>query len=173
MLDVRCINDGIDLTRAQMLDKYVVDRHTPYQLKSLDDYDEFKRHSDAKRKTQSSFVRDRLMRNVTERSNGESAMVYFTDSIKENALYLLDEPENSLSAEPQLDLCRYIEDSVRHVGCQFIITTHSPFLLSCPHAVIYDVDSDPPCKKDWTSLKNVRTYYNLFRTHASAFEEEE
>mgnify|MGYP006990124335 CR=1 FL=1 len=37
------------------------------------------------------------MDNVREHSNGESAFLYFTDKIKENGLYLLDEPENSLS----------------------------------------------------------------------------
>ena len=46
-------------------------------------------------------------------SNGESAMKYFVDHISENALYLLDEPENSLSIALQQELCKYIEDSAR------------------------------------------------------------
>ena len=40
-------------------------------------------------------------------------------------LYLLDEPENSLSAELQLDLLKFIENSARFYNCQFIISTHS------------------------------------------------
>ena len=36
--------------------------------------------------------------------DGESALKYFTDHIDSDALYLLDEPENSLSAELQLEL---------------------------------------------------------------------
>lgn len=54
-----------------------------------------------------------LMGNVPEHSNGESAFIYFSDKIKENALYLLDEPENSLSSQKQLELrnfCRTVPD---------------------------------------------------------------
>ncbi len=46
--------------------------------------------------------------NVEMRSNGESAMRYFVDHITENAVYLLDEPENSLSVAMQQELCRFI-----------------------------------------------------------------
>ena len=83
LLDIRCINEGIDTERVKLFDRYVSDKYQPYQLKSLDDYEEFRRRSDAKSKSQSQFVKDRLMRNVQEQSNGESALVYFTDSIKE------------------------------------------------------------------------------------------
>ena len=44
------------------------------------------------------------------RSNGESALAYFVDSVKDDTLYLLDESENSLSAEflPQNNICDII-----------------------------------------------------------------
>ena len=74
------------------------------------------------------------MLNVREHSNGESALKYFTEKIEDNGLYLLDEPENSLSPERQLDLKKYIEDAARFFSCQFIIATHSPFLLSIKKA---------------------------------------
>lgn len=170
LLDVRCINSGIDTERAKMLDRYVNDRYEHYQLKSLDDYEEWRRRSDAKSKSQSQFLRERLMRNVDERSNGESALLYFTDSIKENALYLLDEPENSLSAERQLELKKFIEDSAHYFNCQFIVSTHSPFLLSMTDAQIYDLDTVPLTTKNWTQLSNVQTYYNFFISHSSEFE---
>ena len=169
LLDIRCINEGIDTERVKLFDRYVSDKYEPYQLKSLDDYEEFRRRSDAKSKSQSQFVKDRLMRNVQEQSNGESALVYFTDSIKENALYLLDEPENSLSAALQLELKRFIEDSVRFFKCQFIISTHSPFLLSMEGAKVYDLDSTPPQPRKWTELDNVRIYRDFFKSHDSEF----
>ena len=170
LLDIRCINEGVDTERAALFDKYVSDRYEPYQLKSLDDYEEFRRRLDAKTKSESEFVKERLMRNVQERSNGESALLYFTDSIKEDALYLLDEPENSLSASLQLELRKYIEVSARNFRCQFIISTHSPFLLSMDQAVIYDLDVTPPCQRPWTELENVRIYHDFFRQHAAEFE---
>ena len=109
------------------------------------------------------------MENVQEQSNGESGLYYFTNSIKENSLYLLDEPENSLSASLQLKLKSFLEDSARFYHCQFIISTHSPFLLSMQGAKIYDLDSDPIDVKPWTQLENVKTYYSFFKSHEKEF----
>ena len=169
LLDIRSINQGIDQERAVLFDKWLRDRYEPYQLQSLDDYEEFKRRSDAKTKSQSQFVRERLMRNVTERSNGESALLYFTDSIRENALYLLDEPENSLSAARQQELRSFLEQSARFFGCQFIIATHSPLLLSLEGAKIYDLDENPVEVRDWWNLESVRLYQQFFEEHRALF----
>ena len=112
------------------------------------------------------------MRNVDMFSNGESAIKYFTDRITENALYLLDEPENSLSISLQQDLCEYISASASHYGCQFIIASHSPVMLSMPNAVIYDLDSYPVETKKWTELENVRKYFDFFEKYRHLFLEE-
>ena len=80
---------------------------------SLDDYEQLKRVNNARRKTQSQFIRSELMDNVREYSNGESAFLYFTEKVTENALFLLDEPENSLSPAKQQELVKFIEDSAR------------------------------------------------------------
>lgn len=52
---------------------------------------------------------------------------------------------------------------------QFIIATHSPFLLSIRGAKIYDLDEDPVYVKQWTELENVRAYYNFFKLHEKEF----
>ena len=109
------------------------------------------------------------MDNVPERSNGESALEFFTGAIDENALYLLDEPENSLSPQRQLELKQFLEDSVRFYRCQLVIATHSPFLLSLSGAKIYDLDESPAAVKRWTELESVRTYSDFFRRHAGEF----
>ena len=54
-------------------------------------------------------------------------------------------------------------------GCQFIIATHSPFLLSMRGAKIYDLDADPVQTSRWTQLPAVRAYYDFFHRHAAAF----
>ena len=172
LLDVRSINQGIDKQREALFDEWCSSRGS-YRLKSLDDYDEFKRHLDASKKSQSQYVRERLMENVRERSNGESAIYYFTDSIRENALYLLDEPENSLSPERQLELKEFIEQSARFFRCQFIIATHSPFLLAIEGATIYDLDEDPVRIRNWWELKNVRTFQKFFASNAMLFDSSE
>ena len=138
-------------------------------MKSLDDYERLKKVNMAKRKTQSRYVRENLMDNVREHSNGESAFIYFSEEINENGLYLLDEPENSLSPERQQELLRFLQDSARFFGCQFIIATHSPFLLSMNGAKIYDMDEEPVDIKRWTELDNVRAYYDFFKKHEHEF----
>ena len=110
------------------------------------------------------------MRNVQERSNGESALAFFVDAITDGALYLLDEPENSLSPSNQIQLKYFIEDCVRSHRCQFIISTHSPFLLSLKRAKIYDIDSVPAEIRRWTELEGVRTYHDFFKEHNDDFE---
>ena len=121
--------------------------------------------------SQSQYVRNNLINNTREYSNGESAFMYFQNRIRENALYLLDEPENSLSPKRQLELIKFLEESVRFFGCQFIIATHSPFILSLKYAKIYDLDGDFVTVKDWTELENVRIYYNFFKEHSDSFKE--
>ena len=173
MLNLRSLNEGIDRTRDDLLKEYwdLKDPTKPrFQLHSLDDYDQLKKVTAARRKTQSRFVRDSVGSNVRERSNGESALMYFTNKIQENGLYLLDEPENSLSPERQMELVKFLEDSVRFFGCQFVIATHSPFFLAMRDAKIYDLSGEKACVKRWTELANVRAYYEFFKKHESAFE---
>ena len=170
MLNLRSINDGINLKREQLFADYLEDKYSHFQMKSLDDYERLKKVNMAKRKTQSRYVRENLMDNVREHSNGESAFIYFSEKINENGLYLLDEPENSLSPERQQELLRFLQDSARFFGCQFIIATHSPFLLSMNGAKIYDMDEEPVDVKRWTELDNVRAYYDFFKKHEHEFE---
>ena len=167
VLDIRRINDGIDSKRSDLIREYIAENSpgaAPNLFQGLDDYERWKRVSDMRNKnrSQSRFLKENLMRNIQERSNGESALSYFVDSIQENALYLLDEPENSLSPQNQLQLKYLIEDSVRNYGCQFVISTHSPFLLSLKGAHIYNIDETPPAEQKWTELACVKVYHDFF-----------
>ena len=139
----------------------------------MDEFEEWRKTRKAKSKTQSKYVRSRLMDNVNMRSNGESAMGFFVEHIGENALYLLDEPENSLSIVYQQELAKLILDSARYLGCQFVIASHSPVLLSIPDALIYDLDEDPVHTRRWTELDNVRKYFDFFETHRAEFKTED
>lgn len=103
-------------------------------------------------------------------SNGETVLEYFDTKLKPNTLYCLDEPENSLSPAMQSKLVTKLEEMTRFFGCQFIIATHSPFILAIEGATIYDLDSTPVKKRNWWELENVRTYYEFFRSHSEMFE---
>lgn len=174
VLDIRRINDGIDSKRADLIKEYIAENSLdaePNCLQGLDDYERWKRAWDMRNKnrSQSRFLKENLMRNIQERSNGESALSYFVDSVQENALYLLDEPENSLSPQNQLQLKYFIEDSVRNYGCQFVISTHSPFLLSLHGAILYNIDETPPAERKWTELECVKAYHDFFLENHNKF----
>ncbi len=170
MLNLRNLNEGIDVRREELFQEFLSTKYARFRLESIEDYEKLKRNNNAKRLTQSKFVRGELMDNVREHSNGESAFRYFTQKIGEDGLYLLDEPENSLSPARQVELVQFLTDSVRFFGCQFVIATHAPFILAFKGAKIYDLDADPVDVKRWTQLPSVRAYYDFFQAHAREFE---
>ena len=102
-------------------------------------------------------------------SNGETAMQYFEENLQPDALYLLDEPEVSLSPENQVKLADEINKMTRLLGCQFIIATHSPFMLGTLHAKIYNIDSKEYDIVKWSELDNVRYFYEFFKKHENEF----
>lgn len=119
----------------------------------------------------SEYIRRKAVIDERTYSNGENGFKYFTDAIQPGGLYLLDEPENSLSAELQIELAKYIQGMARFYGCQFVISTHSPFLLSLPVTRIYNMDEVPVKTCKWTELPNIKIYYDFFKGHSSEFEE--
>ena len=105
-----------------------------------------------------------------EHSHGESFLQLAQTNFKSHGIYLLDEPENSMAPGMQLRLAERLEELARFGGCQLIIATHSPFLLSLPGAKIYDLDSRPAKTKKWWELENTRIYFDFFNKHRALFE---
>ncbi len=177
VLNARAINENIGNQRNELFDKYVAVHneavHNPeiMRLKGLDDYERWSTTMEilSPKRTQSNYIRKRVAQDIDLHSNGETAMRYFLDRIDEDALYFLDEPENSLSIELQLKLAEYIAATVRATRSQFVIATHSPILLSMKNAKIYNLDSYPAAVCNWTELPNVRKYFNFFMEHKEEF----
>lgn len=171
LLDIRSINANVNRRKEKLSREYLEVKYRDVES-SLDNYEQLKQSCEAKSMSMSRYVRNRLSNNnIIEQSNGESALMFWEKEIKENSVYILDEPENSLSAENQLKLKKFLEDSARFFNCQFIISTHSPFLLNLKDAVIYDLDSFPVEQKKWTELDNIRLYYEFFKEHENEFEQ--
>ena len=169
MLNLRAVNAGVDEKREELFQEYLDAKYSDFHFRTMEDYDRLKTVNMARSNTQSRYVRKKLMGNLPEHSNGESAFLYFTQRIEEDGLYLLDEPENSLSPARQQELCQFIEDSARFFHCQFLIATHSPFLLAMRGAKVYDLDANPVTICRWTELPAVRAYYDFFQAHAKEF----
>ena len=168
LFNVRRVNYGIYGKREEMFEEYFDKKYK--SADSIKTYEELVNAVDAKKMSLSKFVKSRVgVTEMPEQSNGESALMYFASVIKENGLYILDEPENSMSASTQIKLAHFLEDSARFFNCQFIIATHSPFLLNIKDAKIYDLDSYPARVKKWSDLENVRVYYEFFAKNSQDF----
>lgn len=136
----------------------------------IDNIDILQSVLDARGKTASRVAKSRVGGNIIGKSNGETAIDFFYSNVNEPGLYLLDEPENSLSALYQRELAVFLYESARFFGAQLVISTHSPFMLSIPGAKIYNLDDEEsPVTEDWTSLENMRQYFQLFDKYRNFF----
>ena len=115
------------------------------------------------------FQKARLkLDNSEATSNGETALEYFKEHLFDESFYLLDEPENSMAPAFQQQLAQHIELLAR-LDTQFVIATHSPFLLAIPNARIYDLDARPSMERAWYELENMKAYYRLFKQFEDRF----
>lgn len=170
LINVKCINSNLVNQRNNLVNEFVDNKYYK-KAKDVTDIEEMKKVINARKKTMSKYVRENILaKDIVEQSNGETALMYFTREITENGVYILDEPENSLSPIMQIKLAKFLEDSVRFFNCQFIIATHSPFILALKDALIYDLDSIPVKTKKWSELDNVKEYYNFFKDREEEFE---
>lgn len=175
ILQTRSKNEKIDLQRKQEMDQYQHDKYFDFaeiggfNLSRSGDFEQLQRKCAAQRQSMSRHIVKNIGFNKQEQSNGETAIEFFINSIGEESLYLLDEPENSLSAEKQLELAGFIANSARGEHNQFIIATHSPLLLALPGAKIYDLDQRPVKTAPWYELENPRIYYAFFKQYEHCF----
>lgn len=88
-------------------------------------------------------------------SHGESFLHFFSSRIKDNQIYLLDEPETPLSTQNQLTLMAMILDATKR-GCQFMIATHSPIISAIPSALIYEIKDNNIVQTKYEDIKSVQ-----------------
>lgn len=101
-------------------------------------------------------------KSLHHQSHGESFLTLIQYRFNQNSLYILDEPEASLSPQRQLTLLIKIYELSKE-GTQFIIASHSPILLGIPNAKILNFDNNKiaPIKyKDTESYKITELFIN-------------
>ncbi len=128
-----------------------------------DSIDAFKRRCQVLNNSNSKLIVEKMGIDKKGQSNGETAIDFFMDQIQSRGLYLIDEPENSLSPKMQQALSDFIKVMTNELGCQFIIASHSPFFIGIEDATVYDLDADiiQPC--DWKELESIQVYKEFFR----------
>lgn len=174
MLAARTNNQDI----SEKMDEALADRvqlkyGDTIQFTGMQDYEKLRLQLLARKKglTGRGFAHQTAGKETKLNSNGETAFNFFNEMLQPDKFYCLDEPENSLSPKLQIGIANMIEELARYCGCQFVIATHSPFLLAIDGARVYDLDHDPVEVKNWWELENTKTYYSFFKTHRALFEE--
>lgn len=84
-----------------------------------------------------------------QQSHGQSYLALAANRFGGRSLCILDEPEAALSVSGALGLLAIMVRAAR-AGAQFIVATHSPILLACPDARIFELDESgvAPCAYD-------------------------
>ena len=80
---------------------------------------------------------------LVTQSHGQSTMALFQSCYRNKGIFFSDEPETALSPTRQVELVRLLSQAGLQGHAQFIIATHSPILLACPGATIYDFNQNP------------------------------
>ena len=88
-------------------------------------------------------------------SHGESFLQFFKSRFVPGGLYLIDEPEAALSPQRQLAFLSLMKSLVEEGSCQFIIATHSPFLLAYPGATLMSFDENGLSESNFDDLPHV------------------
>ena len=109
-------------------------------------------------------------RSLHEQSHGESFIALALHRFGPQGLYVLDEPEAALSPLRQMSMLRRMHDLVRQ-GCQFIVATHAPVLLSYPDAWIYELDERGARRVEYDETSTVRATREFLGDRQGSIEE--
>ncbi|MDE5975859.1 MAG: AAA family ATPase [Muribaculaceae bacterium] len=180
MQELRLDNDRKLQKSRVLMDEYVCPDELPDHLNFETGYnvEKFKRGVEIRKARNSMRSRgssfNKLLLNSVGKmergfSNGETALMKLSELLEKPGLYLLDEPENSMSCEFQIKLASIIQYLARYGKCQFLISSHSPFILSMENAKIYNLDHNPVDICKWWQLDNMKEYFNLFNNARDLF----
>ncbi|MBQ4480487.1 MAG: AAA family ATPase [Victivallales bacterium] len=150
-------------------EKINVQRNGVVPLRGLEDFGRWKREVSLQRKSFSENMRRYSSHLLKPASNGETALKFFTSTINSAGVYLLDEPENSLSPAFQLKLQEFLQQTAEWMNIQYIIATHSPLLLGMPKAKIINLDEEGAPKRKWSELENIRILHDFFAEREAEF----
>jgi len=100
-------------------------------------------------------------------SHGQGVLSYFNGRFRLRGLYLLDEPESALSPANQIRFLSLLQQLELQGHAQFIITTHSPILLSYPGAQILSFDRERIEEVAYEDTDHFRIYRQFFADRAA------
>jgi len=102
-------------------------------------------------------------KSLMEQSHGQSCLSYFKSRFKVKGIHFLDEPEAALSPASQLEFLKVLSEVSEAGLAQFIISTHSPILMSCNHATIYNFDNHAIDRISYKDTHHYKVYRDFFK----------
>ena len=168
LMKSRMLTDKAGAIKSGRWTDFKFSRHL--DLETGENVQQYKDAVEIRKKSVSQYLRDKLGNEEPGMSNGENSFVYMSELMQNEGLYLLDEPENSLSPEMQMKLSDLLVYMARYNNSQIIMATHSPFLLSTPYAKIYNLDGAPACVSKFEDLEAMQVYYEFFTSMKDKFE---
>lgn len=169
ILNQRKDNKETGRKQEESFEEYRNYKFSDFQFTSMKDYEKLKKINQTRSQTATKYIKKNAGEKTREFSNGENALRFFDKELIPGKLYLLDEPENSLSPKYQYELTKLIFDMGRFFDVQFVIATHSPFLLSLEGARIYNLDEEPVEIRRWEELESIRFYHEFFKKREHLF----
>ncbi len=97
-----------------------------------------------------------------EQSHGESFMALVENRFGGNGIYILDEPEAALSPMRLMSLICRINDLVKK-NSQFIISTHSPILMTMPNSEVFEITKNGVESVPYTETEHYRLTVSMLK----------
>ena len=101
-------------------------------------------------------------KSLMTQSHGQSCLTYFKSRFKVKGIHFLDEPEAALSPASQLEFVKGLSAMSEAGVAQFIISTHSPIIMSSDLAEIYSFNNDSIDRISYKDTAHYRIYKDFF-----------
>lgn len=112
---------------------------------------------------QKNELEHRYRGNLAEKSHGEGFLEIFSSRIHGNGVYILDEPEASLSPMKQLALVSLLKTHAEQGDAQFILATHSPIIMAIPGSSIYYINEGAIENISWQDTEHYQVYHHFLQ----------
>ena len=97
-------------------------------------------------------------KSLVTQSHGQGILSFFRARYKIKGLYIMDEPETALSPASQIELVNILKEMAMQKHAQFILATHSPILMACPGAKLFNFDNNTITETTYYETEHYRIY---------------
>lgn len=108
-------------------------------------------------------------KSLLTQSHGQGIISFFRARYKIKGLYIMDEPETALSPASQIELVKVLKEMTIKGHAQFILATHSPILMACPGAKLFNFDNDSITETQYHKTEHYKIYKSFMEDHSTYF----